>query len=121
VADKIAATFERYGSEARPSTRFRDLVDLVAIVTGASIPADEQASAIQSEFIRRNLDLPASFDIPDRELWTPGYAAEARRSVLPARARTLDEALEMVRPFADPVLNGTAAGSWDPGKGRWHG
>jgi hypothetical protein len=27
IADKIAATYERYGEERRPSTRYRDLVD----------------------------------------------------------------------------------------------
>lgn len=121
VADKVAATFQRYGSESRPSTRYRDLVDLVAIVTSASVRADEQTSAIRSEFIRRNLDLPGQFDVPDRALWAPGYAAEARRSLLPPRAGTLDRALEVVRPFVDPVLNGTATGTWNPGVGHWRG
>lgn len=37
VADKVAATYERHGEDRRPSTRFRDLVDLVAIVTAASV------------------------------------------------------------------------------------
>lgn len=35
VADKIAATLERYGDREMPSTRYKDLVDLVAIVTEA--------------------------------------------------------------------------------------
>ena len=121
VADKVAATFQRYGSDRRPSTRYRDLVDLVAIVTGASVRADEQAAAIRSEFTRRHLDLPGHFDVPDRALWAPGYAGEAERSLLPPRARTLDQALEVVRPFVDPVLNGTAMGTWDAGAGHWRG
>jgi len=33
-----------------------------------------------------------SFDVPDRSLWGPGYAAQARRSLLTV-GRTLDEAL----------------------------
>jgi hypothetical protein len=36
IADKIAAVFQRYGQTQAPSTRYRDLVDLVAITTAAS-------------------------------------------------------------------------------------
>jgi hypothetical protein len=49
-----------------------------------------------------------------------GYVAEAERSLLPT-ARTLDLALAVVRPFVDPLLAGTAIGTWDPKHGRWTG
>jgi Nucleotidyl transferase AbiEii toxin, Type IV TA system len=120
VADKIAATLERYGDREMPSTRYKDLVDLVAIVTEASVAADRQAIAVASEAKRRGITLPARFDVPDRELWERGYAAEAGRSLLPT-ARTLDEALGVVRPFIDPLLAGTARGSWDPVQRLWTG
>lgn len=71
VADKVAATYERYGTAGMPSTRYRDLVDLVSIVTGASIPAADQLAALVSEFDRRQLDLPASFDVPDGACGSP--------------------------------------------------
>jgi hypothetical protein len=93
-------------------------VDLVAIVTGASVPADGQAAALRSEFDRRGLNLPAHFDIPDRALWGPGYAAEAHRSLLDM-ATTLDEALVVVSPFINPLLDGTAEGTWRREIGRW--
>ncbi len=118
VADKVAATYERHGEERRPSTRFRDLVDLVAIVTAASVEAAAQRAALISEFDRRGLTLPPSFDVPDRALWERGYAAEARRSLLDM-VQTLDEALAGVRPFIDPLLDGSASGSWEPGSRRW--
>jgi len=118
VADKVAATFQLYGEGRRPSTRYRDLVDLVSIVTGASIDAIAQKAAIESEAARRGLNLPTEFDVPDRALWEPGYAAEAARSLLP-EARTLDEALAVVRPFLDPLLDGSARGHWDPAAGKW--
>lgn len=72
VADKVAATYERHGEDQRPSTRFRDLVDLVAIVTGASVEAAAQKAALISEFYRRGLTLPPSFDVPDPALWEAG-------------------------------------------------
>jgi hypothetical protein len=118
VADKVAATYERHGETQRPSTRYRDLVDLVSIVTGASVPAEGQRAALVSEFQRRALPLPGTFDVPDRSLWQAGYAAEARRSLL-TTCRTLDEAVASVRQFIDPLLNGTAVGTWDHGPRGW--
>jgi len=118
VADKVAATVQRYGSVHRPSTRFRDLVDLVAIVQGASVDAEPQILALRSEAQRRGIALPETFDVPDRALWESGYADEAKRSLL-AGTHSLDEALAVVRPFVDPLLDGTARGTWDHERGAW--
>jgi hypothetical protein len=118
IADKIAATLQHYGGIAAPSTRYKDLVDLVAIFTEASVDAEPQLVALRSEAERRGITLPGSFDVPDRDLWERGYAAEAARSLL-TTALILDDALSVVRPFIDPLLNGTATGTWEPGPGRW--
>jgi len=118
VADKVCAIHQRYGPDQRPSTRFKDLVDLVVLAGHARVSADEQRRALVSEADRRGLALPAGLDVPDRRLWEAGYAAEARRAV-GLEARTLDDALALVRPFVDPVLAGAARGSWDPDQRRW--
>ena len=118
IADKVAAMYERHGNAQMPSTRYRDLVDLVAIVTGASVAADAQAAALTSEFERRGLTIPAHFDVPDRGLWETGYAAEVRRSVLDTAA-TLDDAVDIVGRFVDPILDGSAVGSWDSATLHW--
>ncbi|HEX6506096.1 MAG TPA: nucleotidyl transferase AbiEii/AbiGii toxin family protein, partial [Chloroflexota bacterium] len=118
IADKLAAMFERYGTTNAPSIRYKDLVDLVAIVTQASVPAAEQFAALKSEAQRRGISLPGRFTVPERELWESGYAAEAQRSLLRS-ARTLDEALAIVTPFVDPLLDGGAGGVWDRASGRW--
>ncbi len=118
ITDKIVATFSRYGSSGVPSTRYKDLVDLVAIARGASVEATVQMAALASEAEDRGLALPSRFDVPDRELWARGYAAEARRSLL-GTAGTLEEALEIVAPFIDPLLDGSAAGRWDPEAAAW--
>jgi hypothetical protein len=98
IADKVAAMFERYGDANMPSTRFKDLVDLVAIVTGASVSAQAQMAALASEADRRAVTLPDSFAVPDPDLWQSGYGAEANRSLL-SMPRTLDDALATVLPF----------------------
>lgn len=118
IADKIAAIFQRYGRSRAPSTRYKDLVDLVAMVGQVSVAANAQLAALQSELERRQVTLPTEFAVPDRRLWEPGYGAEARRSLLDM-GRTLDEALAIVTPFIDPLLDGTASGSWSSTAGRW--
>ncbi len=118
IADKVAAMFEFRGEKNTPSTRYKDLVDLVAIIIAAPVDAEPQMTALRSEAERRGIRLPARFAVPDRDLWERGYAAEAKRSILSV-AHTLDEALSLVRPFLDPLLDGSAEGTWKPGDGRW--
>jgi hypothetical protein len=118
ITDKIVAIFGRYGSTGGPSTRYKDLVDLVAIARGASVEAGAQMAALASEVEERGLSLPSWFEVPDRDLWARGYVAEARRSLLDM-AGTLEEALEIVAPFVDPLLDGSATGRWDPASDAW--
>jgi Nucleotidyl transferase AbiEii toxin, Type IV TA system len=120
VADKMTAIYQRHGVLRRPSTRYRDLVDLVAIVTSAEIEAAPQLAALKAEAAQRGITLPAQFGVPDRGLWVAGYAASAGGSLL-RQGRTLDQALRIVRPFADPLLDGTAAGRWDRRLQAWTG
>jgi hypothetical protein len=116
VADKVCAILERYGDN--PSTRFKDLIDLIAISRRASVEADAQKRALTMEAARRDLELPAAFEVPDHTIWERGYRAEARRSV-GFDALDLDTALAAVRPFLNPLLDGTATGAWDPQSQAW--
>jgi hypothetical protein len=118
IADKLCAIFDRYGARRRPSTRYKDLLDLVSLATTSIVDAEQQREALLSEARRRSISLPGRFDVPDLELWEPGYAAAARRAVMPIAA-TLDDALAIVRPFADPLLANTPAGTWDPANLRF--
>lgn len=118
VADKVVATFGRYREVSAISTRYKDLVDLVAIAGRASIEAEAQGRALFSLADQRGIVLPDQFHVPDRGKWERGYADLAGQSQLQT-ARTLDEALAVVRPFLDPVLNRTASGVWDPRSQRW--
>jgi hypothetical protein len=118
LADKVVATFQRYGPQRLPSTRYKDLIDLVGIITGTNLDAGATLRALASEANRRRVQLPPVFDVPDRILWEPGYSAQARRSLLPV-APTLDDALAIVRPCLDPLLDHSASGRWEPAKRLW--
>jgi hypothetical protein len=118
VADKIAAIFDRYGKSRSPSTRYKDLVDLVAIASAASVEGQAQVIALRSEAKRRSIELPRVFAVPDLAAWKRGYEAEAARSLLQL-ATTLEEALGLMARFADPLLDGSARGAWDPRSETW--
>ncbi len=118
IADKVAATLQSYGAERVPSTRYKDLVDLVAIVSLATVQAEAQRLAPESEAHRREVTLPKAFSAPDHGLWERGYAVEAGRTLLDT-ALTLDDALAVVMPLLNPLLDCTAAGAWDPKSSRW--
>lgn len=116
IADKICAILERHGGVS--STRYKDLVDLVAIIQRSEVLARPQIIALSKEAERRDLALPREFDVPDHELWRIGYQAESRRTVGLSASR-LDEALALVSPFIDPLLVGTATGRWEPRALSW--
>ncbi|WP_238015583.1 nucleotidyl transferase AbiEii/AbiGii toxin family protein [Dactylosporangium sp. AC04546] len=118
IADKVCAILERRGAGRRPSTRFKDLVDLVVLTGHAQVSVDAQRAALVSEARRRGIGLPAAFAVPDVSLWDRGYAAEARRAT-GFEARTLTDALALVRPFIDPLLAGSARGRWRPVVLEW--
>jgi predicted nucleotidyltransferase component of viral defense system len=116
VADKVCAIFERH--EGRVSTRFKDLIDLVAISQRATVSADLQLLALTKEADRRALTLLRSFNVPDPEIWIRGYRAEAKRTV-GLEAVELDDAVRVVRPFLDPLLSHSATGDWNPQTREW--
>ena len=69
-----------------PSTRYKDLVNLVAILTKVSVRVDAQQQALESEAERRGLILPSQFDVPTIRCGTPATAQKhgARSSPWPA-------------------------------------
>jgi predicted nucleotidyltransferase component of viral defense system len=118
IADKVCAMYGRYGVTNRPSTRYRDLVDLVLITTTSELDALLTIRALQGETARRGCTLPAQIENPGPE-WQASYARIARESNLPTELHALDKALEAARTCLDPVLAGTATGTWNPDTKRW--
>lgn len=118
VADKVAAMYERHGERLLPSTRFKDLVDLVLIATKSSLSGPTTHAALQAEVRRRqaagtHLILPGAFAVPGPG-WPAGYRAEAAKAhELPARYRTLDGVTTLADAFVSPLLGR------DGPLGRW--
>lgn len=121
VADKLCALLEahpRATGPAQPSTRYRDLADLVVISHTQPLDAEDAVRAVTSEARRRSLTLPDRLPTPDAPGWRAGYARVARDA--PALVeQDLDDALVTVRRLIDPILEGSATGRWDPDGLKW--
>ncbi len=121
VADKVCALLEihpRAGGRPQASTRFRDLADLVVIAHTQPVAAGPLQRALTSEAKRRGLSLPTTLAAPGAPGWRTGYARVAR-DVPGLGERDLDAAMATGKRFLDPVLDGTARGSWQPDRLDW--
>lgn len=113
IADKVCATIADY--RGRPSSREKDLVDLVVIAVTHHVDAATLRQAITSECAKRRLPFPDQFTIPAH--WGAAYAKLAKNT--PAQPYPIAAARTLVRDFIDPVLTGRAAGVWQPESRVW--
>lgn len=115
IADKHAAMIGTYAG--RPSTRYRDLVDLVLIATTQTVSATALHAALVSEHRRRGMTPCLPFSLPSDE-WQQGYRKIA--TTVPGFA-VLDatEATVIVSRLVDPVIAGLTRGTWDPDGLKW--
>jgi hypothetical protein len=124
VADKWAGMTEVEPSGI-PSSRFRDLLDLVTIVNSEVIEASDAIRACAQRRLRPGMarQEPRSLQLP-ADTWRPGYrkvAREAAKIGVPEAGAypEADGAVAFVADFLDPVLSGTARGTWMPQIHRW--
>jgi hypothetical protein len=117
IADKVMAITERH--QGRPSTRFRDLIDLMLIAHTQQIGADDLATALMSERLRRGLPAASKLVVHDNMMWRTGYATIAR-DVPGLTEKSLRQARVVAKQFLDPVLGDRVDGSiWDPAALSW--
>lgn len=116
VADKVCATLALYSG--RPSSREKDLVDLVLLAVTQDVGAARLRRALEAEARARSLTLPTAFEIP--AAWGARYAKLASRVAACSSHRSIGAAKELMRNFVDPVLDGSAANqSWDCSSLDW--
>ncbi|HEX3613618.1 MAG TPA: nucleotidyl transferase AbiEii/AbiGii toxin family protein [Sporichthyaceae bacterium] len=119
LADKICAMYARYGEAAAPSTRYRDLVDIVLVLRQVTLDARELRQAVTDEALRRHVDLPAEITLPG-SAWTTGYRSAAADSPLPRDLHDPGAAIALLATCVQPVLDRTIPrGTWDPTAARW--
>lgn len=116
IADKVCATMHRYGE--RPSSREKDLVDLVVLAVTHDIDGTALTRAIVTETRRRRMDPIDRFVVPVE--WGAAYARMARSVPYCADRTSIDAASELVAALIDPALDGTAIGrTWSSDEREW--
>ncbi|MEU5858891.1 nucleotidyl transferase AbiEii/AbiGii toxin family protein [Nocardiopsis dassonvillei] len=129
VCDKICAMYTRYGANRVPSTRVRDLVDVLLMCQQEVFEGPELYSTLTQEVRRRQergheVVLPSQFHIPN-PTWERSYPEQARQVRGLQGCGTLAEARVVAARFLDPVLGSCArerplTGKWSVEAG-WHG
>lgn len=109
LADKFCTMYEAFTGRRGPSTRFRDLVDIVLILRSFPIDADATLEAIRHQEQRRSVAVPPDLPIPN-PTWVTGYHAIATKTLVPADLHDADDALAFVRRFLTPLLTEDLSG-----------
>jgi hypothetical protein len=113
VAEKLHAYTRRYNGE---STRVRDLVDFVVICMFEKVNAKALREEITRTFTGRGTHpAPDRLPAPPAD-WTRSYTEAAQSIGVPA---TLSEGYYLAAAWLDPVLQGSARGTWNPKRQAW--
>jgi predicted nucleotidyltransferase component of viral defense system len=117
VAEKLHAYTRTYAAD-KPSSRVKDLVDLVVIARTMTIEASNLVHALDEIFTRRTTHpLPEAVPAPPAD-WTSAWDMLVADLTVDADVRAGHEAASA---FLDPVLAGTVrAGRWAPGLRAWN-
>lgn len=118
VAEKLHAYTRRYGPDNAPSSRPKDLIDIVLLAQSESFVAEELWSAIAETFATRSTHaLPAGVPPPPAN-WARPYRELAEQVGI---SPDLTDGHRVACGFLDPVLNQSARGStrWDASALRW--
>ena len=120
VADKICGIIEQH--DGRPSSRVKDLVDIVIYASTESFAADTLIASIAREFSARRIPSIQAFNIPPEweESQERRYAKTVNGLPLSAIASTMHEAESFCKAFLDPVLSGAIVdGTWQCDDKTW--
>jgi predicted nucleotidyltransferase component of viral defense system len=117
LAEKLHAYTRRYAGN-RPSSRVKDLVDIVLIAGIAYVQAQRLDDVIKRLFDARGTHArPLALPRPPRS-WAGPYASLAQDVGL---VQELDAAHTQAAAFLDPVLAGEAHERWHPERAQWGG
>lgn len=115
LAEKLHALTRPHGD--RDNSRVKDLVDVVIIAEQSEIESHDARAALLATFAARDTHsaptrlprFPRTWEIAYRRL-----AAEVG-----VTARALADGVELAERFANPILDGSAAGHWMSGEDSW--
>lgn len=101
LADKFCAIMERQPG-GWPSSRMKDLVDVIAYVTTHDFKFSELRYAIECECQRRSMDIPNEFAAPEE--WRERFKLFAQKNNCPDIYTSFNSAVSLASNFFNPVL-----------------
>ena len=122
LADKLLAMVEVH--DGRPSSRVKDLVDVVVYAKACRIDSRTLAEQVANESRARKVNLPERFQIPDAwpAVYGRPYAKMARQAKVDDVAPDMVSAEELAAKLYEPAL-GThwkhGASTWSPSSLIW--
>ncbi|MFB6984514.1 nucleotidyl transferase AbiEii/AbiGii toxin family protein [Streptomyces sp. NPDC056304] len=121
LADKVCAMFERH--KGSPSSRYRDLADILLISQRESIDGRYAQLALRTEARRRrlmgaDLVLPQAFE-PPGPAWPGRYLPAARQVPGLKGCVTWKEAAAAADAFLTPLLAAGPPGNWNAADAAW--
>ncbi|MEU5437260.1 nucleotidyl transferase AbiEii/AbiGii toxin family protein [Streptomyces sp. NPDC020719] len=122
LADKTCALYERH--RTIPSTRFRDLADILLISQHEEIDGHAAQTALRTEAQRRvqaggDLYLPEAFE-PPGPAWPARFPAAARQVPGLSGCATSSQAAAAAHAFLTPLLASRPPSQWHPAEAAWH-
>lgn len=120
LADKLLAMLEKH--DGKPSSRVKDLADVLVYQAGCDLDGDELVACCRLESRVRGVPLPGRFSVPD--LWKASYAGRfaklVRQTSLPAGYADVSAAEARAALLFDPVLEGTCSDKrWSREEQAW--
>jgi hypothetical protein len=121
VADKVCATMSTYRG-GMPSSRVRDLVDLVIYLTTEQMDGNRLSACLFRELRMGHMGEGRPFSVPDswKGPFEPTYRKLAKECGLPAEFREVGAAEQMVAGCVNAALDGSSEGRrWDASSLCW--
>ncbi len=120
IAEKVCATMQDYNG--RPSSRVKDLADLITSMINEKVDADKLSRLISTERKLRSIDRIGQFSVPGswKSTLSGNYAKLAKEAALPSEFAGVVDAEAAVATWLSPVFSGDASGkTWIPEEQRW--
>lgn len=118
LADKLCAIMERQPG-GWPSSRMKDLVDVVYYAMNITLPLDDLVRSIRCECLKRGMAVPERFEAP--QAWAGSFAVFAKKNGIPKEYASFDAASLLASAFFDPALDGSIEyeARWDSESLSW--
>ncbi len=120
LADKFCGILERH--DGRPSSRQKDLVDVVVYARSCEVDGSALLHRLRLECSARRIVVPCRFDVP-AEWRGPAerrFMKLCRQTPLMSDIGSLDAAVDIAAMLFNPVLKGSVHGlRWDSAVGEW--